>query len=357
MKSESMQSRGQQFDSLGRPTFTFSADAIRLLELTSLPSAECCSEVHLPFPVCDFVIPIVDEETDEARESGKFRVWHEVSDCKIPIGELDDYRVESCRNLIVSKISKDGTVNVVSYNMTTGMVGTIHFDGKPNPLSRLQMRLNEFSDEEIRQARARVDIESGIEARKSVIASLPLREREAFFLSVFIECGADRKTVSDCTSFETLVSEMLPSRLGDIDPSFLTERSIKFTDGLPSGIVGMVLKAAALISARPEELVAQGLSTRGRYEKVSPLVPWSSVKRWFVGRTITLPTRSTEEGSVQHPGRRLRSRFMVRGFWRNQSFGSLHSLRKLIWIEPFWKGPRNAEEAILRQYEISNPSA
>lgn len=35
----------------------------------------------------------------------------------------------------------------------------------------------------------------------------------------------------------------------------------------------------------------------------------------------------------------LKHRFIVRGHYRNQAHGHGHRERKLIWIEPFWKGP------------------
>jgi len=35
----------------------------------------------------------------------------------------------------------------------------------------------------------------------------------------------------------------------------------------------------------------------------------------------------------------IKSRFIVRGHYRNQAHGPEHRDRKLIWIEPFWKGP------------------
>lgn len=34
--------------------------------------------------------------------------------------------------------------------------------------------------------------------------------------------------------------------------------------------------------------------------------------------------------------------FLVRGHWRNQAYGEQRLLRKLLWIEPFWKGPDGA---------------
>lgn len=43
--------------------------------------------------------------------------------------------------------------------------------------------------------------------------------------------------------------------------------------------------------------------------------------------------------------------FMVRGHWKNQAHGPRHSLRKQIWIQPFWKGDESAR-VLLRNYKV-----
>lgn len=45
--------------------------------------------------------------------------------------------------------------------------------------------------------------------------------------------------------------------------------------------------------------------------------------------------------------------FLVRGHWRQQAHGPGHSLRKPIWIEPFWKGPEEAR-VLLRQHRVED---
>ena len=37
----------------------------------------------------------------------------------------------------------------------------------------------------------------------------------------------------------------------------------------------------------------------------------------------------------------LTLQFLVRGHWRNQAYGTNHSLRRPQWIQPFWKGPED----------------
>lgn len=71
---------------------------------------------------------------------------------------------------------------------------------------------------------------------------------------------------------------------------------------------------------------------------------------WTLGREVKLDSETLESArqfaSDAHEDRakwRLRSRFTVRGHWRNQAYGSRRELRKRIWIQPFWKGPEEGE--------------
>lgn len=43
--------------------------------------------------------------------------------------------------------------------------------------------------------------------------------------------------------------------------------------------------------------------------------------------------------------------FLVRGHWREQAHGPSRSLRKHMWIEPFWKGPEESR-VLLRNYQL-----
>ena len=45
----------------------------------------------------------------------------------------------------------------------------------------------------------------------------------------------------------------------------------------------------------------------------------------------------------RHENGELTCRFPVRGHWREQAHGEKHSLRKTIWVFPFWKGPELSE--------------
>jgi len=66
------------------------------------------------------------------------------------------------------------------------------------------------------------------------------------------------------------------------------------------------------------------------------LVKAQSESIYILGRHFTLDDeRASEELDTDTPRKSLH---IVRGHWRNQAHGPKHSLRKLIFIQPFWKG-------------------
>lgn len=71
---------------------------------------------------------------------------------------------------------------------------------------------------------------------------------------------------------------------------------------------------------------------------------------WILGRNVKIsPELSAAvretiiNGNSKHAAIKISIRFIVRGHFRNQAHGPNHALHKLIWIEPFMKGPDGAE--------------
>jgi hypothetical protein len=58
---------------------------------------------------------------------------------------------------------------------------------------------------------------------------------------------------------------------------------------------------------------------------------------------IIVDKRAHDHGGAAIDAGTLTRRFMVRGHWRHQAHGPHHLLRKLMFIEPFWKGPELGE--------------
>ena len=59
-------------------------------------------------------------------------------------------------------------------------------------------------------------------------------------------------------------------------------------------------------------------------------------------KSITCDTRESVRHFISHGGSAPSVQFIVRGHWRRQAHGPGHSQRKIIWIQPFWKGPEDA---------------
>lgn len=75
-----------------------------------------------------------------------------------------------------------------------------------------------------------------------------------------------------------------------------------------------------------------------------------------IGRTVKLDgkLRRALLDSAGSPERwHVAQRYVVRGHWRNQAYGEGRALRRRQWIEPHWKGPENAVEAVNRTYEVT----
>lgn len=68
------------------------------------------------------------------------------------------------------------------------------------------------------------------------------------------------------------------------------------------------------------------------------------VRTFIVGKPIELdcrePVRDFLEG--RKPGKKLSVQILVAGHWKSQPHGPKNSLRKVIWREPYWRGPDEA---------------
>lgn len=70
-------------------------------------------------------------------------------------------------------------------------------------------------------------------------------------------------------------------------------------------------------------------------------------------QSVTLSAQMLRDATPKtgSAGWKVRQRFIVRGHWRNQPCGLGGSERKLTWIEPHWKGPKDGPE-LPREYQV-----
>ncbi|MDH3629320.1 MAG: hypothetical protein OES25_16915 [Acidobacteriota bacterium] len=80
------------------------------------------------------------------------------------------------------------------------------------------------------------------------------------------------------------------------------------------------------------------------------------VRHWVVGTSLRLPPAQRKSLGGSSSSWTLTKRFWVRGHWRNQAHGEGRLERKLIWVMPHEKGPKDIQEALVRTYHVDIPN-
>ena len=73
-----------------------------------------------------------------------------------------------------------------------------------------------------------------------------------------------------------------------------------------------------------------------------------SIAHWTIGRTIKIDPELVRlaRGGAREIAFRIKSRFVVRGHYRNQAHGPNRALRTLKWISPHFKGPEEGAQLV-----------
>jgi len=100
-----------------------------------------------------------------------------------------------------------------------------------------------------------------------------------------------------------------------------------------------------------------------RLEIVKSIVKRKNIKREMkktsrldyiiVGRSVPKLMPDNMDALSDNTKRELHVRFVVRGHWRNQPYGHGNSLRRPLWIKPYYKGPEISELIKNRPYIVS----
>lgn len=73
-----------------------------------------------------------------------------------------------------------------------------------------------------------------------------------------------------------------------------------------------------------------------------------SIAHWTIGRTIKIDPELVRvaRSGAREIAFRIKSRFVVRGHYRNQAHGPNRALRTMKWIAPHWKGPEEGARLV-----------
>lgn len=103
----------------------------------------------------------------------------------------------------------------------------------------------------------------------------------------------------------------------------------------------------AALRARLKEAKRKSLGTHYRRKLKKQIADLQADNRPIVVVKYPVRAPTVAEGT----GRKLTTRFRVRGHWRRQACGRRRQQRKLIWIEPHWKGP-DVATVLERDYRV-----
>jgi hypothetical protein len=90
-----------------------------------------------------------------------------------------------------------------------------------------------------------------------------------------------------------------------------------------------------------EQKKTKGRGQKFRFNRGTP-----TIRTFIIGRPVTVDCRPAVREYLSDTKKKsstLDVQSLVRGHWKNQAYGTKHSLRKLIHIEPYWKGPEDSQ--------------
>jgi len=125
-----------------------------------------------------------------------------------------------------------------------------------------------------------------------------------------------------------------------------------------AGIVRNLIRGACLALSNPEDFRKEnqhGPTARASHKSNRHGPPDLQQARFLLSAPVKVDLREHLRGVLS--GRKGASptvQFLVRGHWRNQAHGPKNTLRKTMWIQPFWKGPEESR-ILLRQHRVEGP--
>lgn len=105
----------------------------------------------------------------------------------------------------------------------------------------------------------------------------------------------------------------------------------------------LICSTCLLMTSKPEDFVEKrerpGVKVKGKKPRKKDAPEF----RVFVNtKPITVDVRPALRAFLGgHGGGPPTKQVLVRGHWKRQPYGPRHSLRKRIWLEPFWRGPED----------------
>lgn len=117
-------------------------------------------------------------------------------------------------------------------------------------------------------------------------------------------------------------------------------------------VIGRFIISTCLAMSDPTNIKKTGAGHK-EYEKGAHRTSDEPVLRTFqIGKPVKLDFREAISRYIKYGAKRMPSvQVLVCGHYKMQPYGPRHSLRKLLWIQPFWRGPEDAP-ILVRPHEL-----
>lgn len=122
-----------------------------------------------------------------------------------------------------------------------------------------------------------------------------------------------------------------------------------------SSLLGRLIANTCIAMSNPENVKGPRENKKPNHKGKKRESDEPTVRTYVLGKPISLDCREAVRDYVE--GRRGKSpsvQVLVIGHWKMQPYGPKSSLRKLIWREPFWRGPEDAP-ILVREHVKENP--
>lgn len=105
------------------------------------------------------------------------------------------------------------------------------------------------------------------------------------------------------------------------------------------------LAIGLVVLSQNKAMVKPSKKALGPFNRREPGPPM--IRSYEIRGTTTTDCRQAVQDYMLHTNKSpMTVQTLVSGHYRNQPYGQGHSLRKIIWIEPFWRGPEDAPVSV-----------
>jgi hypothetical protein len=149
--------------------------------------------------------------------------------------------------------------------------------------------------------------------------------------------------------FGATAPELLPPmEVAVQDSAFPDHSTVEVTDEdqMVSALIGRLIINTCLAISMPDMTKEAGSGHATWARTKDPGRMRGDVRRFRIGKPVAIDLREHVNRYIRRERGKVEVRSLVRGHFKRQHYGAGNALVKVIWREPFWRGPEGADVLI-----------